>query len=81
MIYSKNGNNGIEKKIKLSLINNDSLNISKNSKADYIKSLDSQPEMNIKIMSKDSSPSKQKKNDILKTLYKSKTICLKNENN
>ena len=81
MIYSKNGNNGIEKKLKLSLIKNDSLNNSKNFKADYIKSIDSHPDMNIKIMSKDSSPSKYKKNDILKTLYKSKTIVAKNENN
>ena len=83
MIYSKNGNNGIEKKIKLSLIKNDSLNISKNSKGDYIKSIDSHPEINIKLIDKESSPinsSNNKKNDIiLKTLYKSKTICAKNE--
>ena len=83
MIYSKNGNNGIDKKLNLSLIKNDSLNISKNSRDDYIKSIESHPEINLKILSKNSSPvnsSIHKKKEILKNLYKSKTLCAINQN-
>ena len=83
MIYSKNGNNGIDKKLNLSLIKNDSLNISKNSRDDYIKSIESHPEINLKILSKNSSPvnsSIHKKREISKNLYKSKTLCVISQN-
>ena len=78
MIYSKNGINGIEKKFDISIIKDDSLNISKNSKNDLSKSFESHQEINSKIINKVSTPensSRPKKNNILKTLHKSKTYC------
>ena len=79
MIYSKNGNNGIEKKFDISIIKDDSLNISKNSKNDLSKSFESHQEINSKIINKVSTPENssrpKKNNNILKTLHKSKTYC------
>ena len=83
MIYSKNDNNGIEKKIEITNLNLINSNISKNSKLDYSKSFESHPDMNPKMNSKESSPinsSYQKKNESVKNFYKSKTLCIFNEN-
>ena len=83
MIYSKNDNNGIEKKIEITNLNLINSNISKNSKLDYSKSFESHPDMNPKMNSKESSPIKssyQKKNESVKNFYKSKTLCIFNEN-
>ena len=83
MIYSKNDNNGIEKKIEITNFNLNNSNISKNSKPDYSKSFESHPDINPKMKSKESSPidsSYQKKNESVRNFYKSKTLCIFNEN-
>ena len=84
MIYSKNDNNGIEKNIEISNLNLENSNISKNSKIKYTKSLESHPEINQKIISKESSPMNayypHRNTEALKNIYKCKTLCIFNDN-
>ena len=87
MIYSKNGNNGIEKNIDnidIYNLNLENSNISKNSKIKYTKSFESPPEINPKIIIKESSPIKSyyphRNNESVKNLFKSKTLCIFNDN-
>ena len=83
MIYSKNANNGIEKIIEIPTLNMENANISRNSKIAHSKSFESHQEINTKIISKESSPinsSHPKKNESVKNFYKSKTLCIFDQN-
>ena len=82
MIYSKNENNGIEKKVELPIFNMDNSDISRNSKLNNSKSQESHQEINSKKSKESSSIDKiiLKKRESLQNFYKSKTLCIFDEN-
>ena len=83
MIYSKNEYNGIEENISVpikNINNNDSSNMSENSKIDNIKHYDSPDENNGKNIDEISSPDIRafpKKNNVVNKLQRCKTLAAK----